>query len=250
MAALAVVASCSTTVKTDTASSSTTTGARDATTVVETTAPPTTVAPLTKADLERLLPVASDVGAGYEMIDESDSGSDSGDGEFDKVMADACPSLVDLIGAPENNSDSPDKAERSFSTEDGRTVSVELDPDLTDAKVTSAAEMRKVVDAVNSCDNLKFSNNGVDFTMSLTMRTDKTFGDFGGILELSVHGESAQLPKPLDLNGVVRMFVSHGVGVTVSAMGGVDTETFDAVPADSDAVETIAKQITDALGDI
>ena len=245
VAALLLVASCSTSTSNGKANgqpdSSTTAAAGATTTAAATTeAPSTTVATtVTKTDLDRLLPLASDLGTDYKIDDSTDSSDD--DSAFDDAVEKACPALSDVLGNADD--DDANDAKRDFTTEDGRSISVSLTPDISTGSVKSKSDLEAMVDGVSDCKDISFTSDNIDFTMKLTMRTDDSFGDFGSVMDFQATGKSPQIPGAIEIDGMARMFAVGKIGASIFASSGLDQSTLEKIPLDDDVVASVTKQL-------
>lgn len=247
VAALALVASCTKSVSTTTNSTvSTSTVASTGTTTAPSTTPSTAVT-LTEADLEALLPTVADVGSGYRIAVDDDSGDDE-ESEMDDAMEQACPAFAAL--ADSDADDAPD-AERSFEAvaDDGRSIDVNLSGDLSTSTVPDRASMQQAIDAINACDTIETTSEGIHFTGTLSIRADDSHGDFGAVLEMKWVGEHEQLPGPIRLDAVMYLVAVGDVGMTVAAFGGTEPDTFASIPPDADVAEKLVGRLEVALHD-
>lgn len=230
-----------------TTSSTATTLATSTSAQAATTTPPTSAAPetslVTAADLADLLPSAEDIGPDYRIDTESDDDDDS-----DKTFEKACPEVAELMKM-DTDSDSSD-IERNFTTDDDRSVGVSISKAIDTTPVANEEKLAKMVDAVNKCGVVHETQNGTDLTVTMSMDKDGSFGDFGGVLTIKMHAESPMLPAPMDIEGKIRVFAVGNVGVMISAIGGVDSDTGVSVPADYDVIATQATRLEQGIADL
>lgn len=255
---LVLLASCSTSTG---AGKSTTKGSTiDASTTVAETrvseTPTTTIASVTAADLETLLPSASDVGADYR-VDDSKDDSDSSDDQMDSAVKKACPEMVDVLegmggkfAEKSHDADRPD-ADRKFVTDDDRQIEVELK--VTDpSKAVTKAKIAQLVAAAHKCKtfDVPMSDIGGKASVTLGVHADDTYGELGMVVTLRMVMTGKMFPKSITMNGTMQMFESHGIGVTVSAFDGLDTSTLETVPGDLDIVARLARDLDGRIPDL
>jgi len=215
-----------------TAKKTTTTAAEKSTTTAANDDRPTT------ADLEAILPAASDLGAGWTV----DTSTDDSSSAQDKAMDEQCPALKDL--GTTNDVADKNKAKRSFTNAAGEQVAVSLS---NDADKVDQAELATKIEAVNSCGPITTTSDGVKTTIQLQAKANDTYGDFGVQMQANVTLESEQLPQPVELNLYGLMFRSGNVGVSITGFDGLDQSTLKVTPVDTDTLVTQAEAMESAV---
>lgn len=252
VAAFAVVfAGCGTSVPvtrtgSSTSAASVTTARSKGTSVTQTTSVTKTTkaaSSITVADLEKLLPTAAQVGPDYR-VDSSNDGNGDEDVAMSDAMDKACPDAGALLDA--QNNDGP-TADRSFTTDDSRSVEVQFEPGNSDMSgIGNEAELDKLVAALNSCKTISYTDkDGLHFELTLKAKKDSSFGDIGIVMDMDMMLSGDLLPKEVPFSAHFRIFQQGAVTVTVSASSGLDQATLEAVPADVDVLETLSKKADD-----
>lgn len=248
VATLLVTASCSKSVS----SSSDTTAPGSTTATTATTAAAatsTTVAATDEIDadaLEAILPTAADIGSDFREVDDDEDEDD--DGSFSAAIDESCPALGELVDDDEDGDEGG--VGRDFEATDGRSFTVDLKPGVSESNVPDEAALREVVDAVNDCDRIEFSSDGIDFAVGLAMELDDAVGDGGVVYAMHVIAGPPEQPEAMEFSAYARMFVLDDIRVVVSAMGSVDRSTLETIPADEDLVESISGQLETDLADL
>lgn len=254
--AVALATSCGASVSTK-ATSTTRASGDGATTTKPTTAPATTKpsTSVTVNDLKALLPSASDIGSDYREVpnDKSDD-NDSQDKQMDDAMEKACPEAAAFMNSMDKASGP--SADRSFKTDDGRQVKVELTPQDSAKSATPVITkqmVNEVVDAINACTTISVDvEGGIHLKMDLDAMVDKEVGDYGMALRMKAEMTGAILPGPVEMKLGVRMFQVGPVTAAVTVMSGIDDKTLTAVPGDFDLLSTLPptldKDIAELVG--
>lgn len=221
-----------------------------------TTAPPTSTRALDAADLEKLLPTAAEIGPGY-VIDPS-GGEDAGgasDQQWDQAMRDACPDLYELSSdfsqmftvAYRRN---PTTAGRSFLDIYERKVAVELS-DGGDFVLTKDL-LDRMIAAMNSCKVIRVTDadTGSEMSMEVRANPDTRFGDLGMVTKLDIEVSGPRLPRPVRLNGHVRMFQVGDTAVSITTVDGFDPKTLRTVAVDFLLPSRLAERLEGDIEDL
>lgn len=187
---------------------------------------------LTPAQLKTLLPPASDVGSGYKISPPDNSNNK----KIDAAMSKACPDAEKLGGTGNDSTD----IERDYDGPDNKSFEVSFDPD---AKSYSNSELSNLVDAVNKCKAITYTDSGQDVSIHIHAANDGTYGDQGITLQLDLTLTSSQISKPIHVTAGGVSYRLGKVGVTVEATDGIDENTLASVPRDSATVATLAASL-------
>jgi hypothetical protein len=253
VAALSTVAlvGCGTSVPNSTGSSTTasSTSKRPGdTTAAPTTAPSSTAgsSSVTVGDLEELLPTAAQVGADYTVDASTDDGNDPA---MDAALKKSCPKAASLMN--DMSHDKP-SADRTFKTDDDRSFEVELKPDSTLLdKVNDGVQLDEYISAINDCDVISYTDSdGVHYEVEFQVQKDTEFGDLGIMMKMRVKASGGPIPKPVEFEGGFRKFLVGDVGVSVSATSGIDSATFESVPADYELIDPMSKRLEGDVGEL
>ncbi|WP_426573371.1 hypothetical protein [Aquihabitans sp. McL0605] len=196
-------------------------------------------APVSKADLESILPTADDIGPAYTVKepDHEQGGTTTttvAEDPADAALAKACPEAAKLGLMDDEVND--DEVAREFSTQDGRGIEITLDPTPTGM---SDAAVDDIVEALNSCDTITYTDpDSGKVSMDLSAERLADIGEYGVDVSLKASFELFEVPVALEFHGY--LFVVNGVGVTVTASSGLDQSTFETVPADTDRLEPLS----------
>lgn len=202
-------------------------------------------ATVTSEQLEAILPSAEDIGPDYR-VKETTSATDPAEttttspDEADpsqKAFEEACPKAkeLDLLNDEENL----DEVTREFTTEDDRGIEVALDPtpDGFDEKTLDA-----IIEAFNDCGTVTFTDETMgDVSMDLSAKRLEGHGDLGAEVTFVTDFALFEIPVTLEFHGY--LFVVDGVGVSVTASGGLDSDTFESVPGDSDLLAPLSDEM-------
>ena len=198
----------------------------------------------TLAELQAILPKASDIGTGYTL--QGDDSSDDSSDETDKQLEEACPGISKLEFLGQGQSDGS-TATANFATEDDREVDVELDPTPTHL---TADNVDQIVSTLDGCKDVKVSDDSSGFSiqMSISARREDGYGDFGMRMDMQATVSAMGLEIPLTFAG--HAFSVDGVGVYVSATSGVDDSGNDIrpIPYDADILDSVSSLMEDRVG--
>jgi hypothetical protein len=216
----------------------------------------TTAAPpaFTSEDLEAILPAASDIGPDYTLEESSDDESggaaeDEDDDEAttgadeedpsDKAFEEACPKAQELDLMDDEADENDDEVSVEFSTPRDQGIEVALDP--TPGEMDEA-KLEELIEAFNDCGTIEYEDPDTG-TISMTLSAEplEDVGDFGADVSLRASLELFGVPIEIDFRGY--LFVVDGVGVTVTASGGIDSGTFEATPGEADLLPGLAAEM-------
>lgn len=194
----------------------------------------------TSEELEAILPAASDIGTGWTEDD-----SDDDDGDEDTSFEDQCPEVADL-GLDED--DDSDEVDQSFTDTDERQLEVTLKPS---AETVDDEELAAFVDAINGCGTITDTDDeGITTSFDLEAMTDGDYGEQGIRLQADVTISGEGLPKELTLTLYGLLWREGTVGVQVVAFDGIDDNTFEAVPFDTDVLVGVADDLDAQVQDL
>lgn len=244
LGAVAVVAACLSSCSASVGGTSTGTSARPPAGQGTTTAPAAGNGKggsgVTLDQLAQILPTSADVGAGYSIDTTDDSGGGGpSDADIEAAMKKACPDAESLFA--QSSTDNGTSADRTFTTDDNRTIDVSYDTSASDPQgINTAAEIEKLVDAINACDTVEVTSDEFSMAMDLRARSDDTYGDRGMVLDIHAKLSGAQLPSGLFVDMRYRIFQVGDVDVAINATSGIDQDTLEVVPADSDIQDRLS----------
>jgi hypothetical protein len=211
------------------------------TTASPSSAPSTTAgsSSVTVDDLAELLPTAAQVGADYRVDPSTDDGDDP---DMDAALKKSCPKAASLMN---DTSGREPSADRTFKTDDDRSFEVELKPDSTLLdKVNDGVQLDEYISAINDCDVISYTDSDdVHYEVEFEVQKDTEFGDLGIKMQMRVKASGGPIPKPVEFEGGFRKFLVGDVGVSVSATSGLDSATFEPVPADYDLIDPMSEQL-------
>lgn len=198
----------------------------------------------TTAQLEKILPAATDVGPRYSLDPSSGSTSGNASTSPDPVFAQACPEAAALdIGG--TGADNTDQAKASFSTDDDRSIEVALDPTPVGLQ---PKDMGKIIDAFNACKDIEITEQGTPMTMSMAAKELSGHGDGGMDLTMKLAFTVMNNPITIEFHGYI--FSVDGVGVSVLATSGLDPSTAKVQPADDGRLDPLAKLMEQRVKDL
>lgn len=241
------LSACSTSGQNTTAdpATSTTTTALTATTTSEPDGPGPTIEAtpdpkkVTVADLEALLPTASEVGGTYEV--EGDDGDD-GDAATEQAVEKACPGIYELFDDTANAA-----AEVSMEDADQRGFEVRLSPTPRIDEDT----VDEQIDAINRCDTITLTDeNGSDLSMDLSARRTDDFGDLAVTFSADLSIDNDALRAPLTIRLAQRSFVVGPVSVNVNITDGLDEATLENLPGDVDLLDEYSTEMETRVTDL
>lgn len=222
--------------------SSSTTAAKASTTVAgktTTTEKKAKDAKVTTEDLDAILPTAATLGSGWQVDTNSDDASDEGD----KAIEFQCPSAAALV----NPDDKADTAKAAFIDDSGRQIEVRLSPS---AEPLSSAEITQLVTAINECQDVNVtSDDGTVTTFSFQAAADDQYGDQGVHIQADVSLTAPGAEAPIKLTYYGLKFRNDTVGVSISAIDGVDADG-TVTPADTDLLVQLATSLDDQVNEL
>jgi hypothetical protein len=196
---------------------------------------------LSRAEVETVMPTATDLGEGWTPGDVDESGEDAG-----PAFEDQCPELARLGGTLTEDDDGTD-IEAAFEHTDARQIEITLNPD---AREVSDEEVDELVEAVNACGELTFTDDaGFETTAALTAEPTGAYGDQGVRLSVAAEISGAGLPQPVALNIDAHTYRRGNVGVEVLVTDGI-TEDLQVTPSDIDQLDSLAARIDTDLEEL
>ena len=107
----------------------------------------------------------------------------------------------------------------------------------------SRGDLKKVVDAVNKCGELTINAQGQQGSVKFDAALDDSLGDLGITLTSDVRVTVSQLPNPIEIKSVGYLYEVGGVGVSVTASGGLDVTTGASTPPNATKAQALAKSL-------
>lgn len=228
-------------------------------------APTTTAAPSTSrasggsgaeptpAELAAILPVAIDLGEGWVEQPAPEAGTDDRS-TVDPVVAAQCPALEALLdGDDEKGDDGGDPVIRAFTDDWGRLIGFELDPA---APARSDAELEEAVDATNACGPIVVDDVPVSDTDRATTTyrfqaaIDPDHGEQAVKLQAEVSTLLASEDEPALATLYLLVFRTGSVGVTISALDGLDLESLEITRTDMDLLTGLSDRLEASVDDL
>lgn len=202
--------------------------------------------------LEEILPTAAEVGAGYRL-DDSDDVGDADDADDDGMFGDdavdeACPALAELMGTTEED-DAP-QADRSFVDDRDRNLAVSLTADISSSQVPTPERLDEVLAGVEECGPIPVDFDGLDGTVEVQALRDDSLGDHGMAMMVRMRADDAQLPVPIEIEFIVRLFVVGNLGGSVASIGSLDERTLEPIPVDTATVDRVAELVADRMAGV
>ncbi len=194
---------------------------------------------VTRSDLEALLPAPSQVGSDY-TVDTSSSDSSSSSGSSDSLEADAEKQCPELAALSSNQVPDSSKAIRSYTAADSSSIEVSLNPK---ARQLSDRELDKDIEAINACGEIDITVKGQDEKIRFSVKRDGSRGDQSIRIDVTIKLAIAQLNKAFTVKFVGFGYRIGGVGVTVSALGGIDEQTLEVAPPDEKTAASLADEL-------
>lgn len=199
---------------------------------------------ITTAQLEKVLPTAEEVGPDYTLDPAGDDTSGNSEATNDPAFEKACPEAAALdIGG--TGAENDDEAKASFSADDDRGIEVSLDPTPVGME---PKDMAKVIDALNSCEDVELTEQGTKMTMSMAAKELSGHGDGGIDLTMGLTFTLLGAPLRIEFHGYI--FTVDGVGVAVLATSGIDPDTMQVKPADDDLLGPLADLMEKRVKDL
>lgn len=196
---------------------------------------------LTEAQRTDALLTEGDVGGGY-IETSGDDEDDDGQPEADGACRDTLDELEAEGAGPFSRADlPPGAAERGF--EDEATGST-IDHDIAPAVDVIDIYERFVAD----CDELTFDDGDGTATFSIDERDAPDVGDDAIALDITVSAEAEGFS--FEVEGVVVAWTRDGNDSVIAYLGGIDDETFAAVPIDEDLLDEIVATADDKLAEV
>lgn len=188
-------------------------------------------------DLEAIMPEAEEIGPDYRSDSDVEEGYDE-PSETDDALAEACPEAARFLA---EDGDDDDAVERLFETDDGRQVEIRLDP--TPNTNFDVDRIDEVVEAVNACETIDLSSDGLQLAMELGAERNDDNGDRGVQLAITATMDHADFPAPITLTGTGHSFLVGDVAVSLMVFDGVDEDAMAAVPGDHDLLTGLADRL-------
>lgn len=197
---------------------------------------------VTAAELEGVMPTATDLGEGWTPMDIDEAEDDADDQSFE----DQCPELARL-GDDEDTDDGESEVEAAFEHTDGRQIEITLDPD---AREITDEEVDELVEAIGACGELTFTDDdGFETLATLTAETTGAYGDQGVRLSVAAEVSGPGLPQPVTINLDGHLYRRGNVGVEVQVADGVDDD-LRVTPSDLDQLDSLAARIDTDLEEL
>lgn len=196
-----------------------------------------------EADLEAALPTVDDLGDGWSEAPDDDDDDDS---DTDDTLDEQCPEVAALDF---DEDDADDEVSRSFEDADDSQFDVAFSPAV---REFDEDQITEYVDAINSCGEVTVEEDGVTTTIAFEASVDDTYGDVGMRIQGDVLLTGDELPGDITLTIYGLIWRQGSVGVEVTIQDGIDPDTFEAIPADTDLAlsiaDLVAPRITDLVG--
>ncbi len=224
--------SCTANVDLSTSGTTTPSGSTDGTDTTSSAPDTTTRKRLSLSDLEDLLPAANDIGEDYTQ-DPAKEEDDGADDPFVAELEKSCPEYAAL--EQEDDADK-DEVQRVFSTDDDRSMSVELS--FARNATPNLDELEELLASIKKCDEVKFSEDGFDYKVELSAKRDDRFGDAAAALEMHITMTGDEIPKAIEFETTIYSAQVGGLALTVSATSGL-TSKQAVIPADIDVLKDV-----------
>jgi hypothetical protein len=194
---------------------------------------------LSKAELRKALPNATQVGAGYKV--DSSNSDNSSDPKSDAAFAKACPEVKEL--GLNNKKDDKKDIKADFIAKDGRSITTSFD--LT-PKNLEKNKLDTVIGAINKCDTVRYASaDGTKVEIDLSAKRDDSHGDAGLRFKLQARGDVQGKKFSVDSEGLI--FTLDGIGVQVMTQGSVDQTDLSSIPPDTGKIDDLAKTMVDGV---
>lgn len=211
--------------------------------------------PPTADELRAILPTGADVGEEWEQRPD---GGTRDQRAVDPVVEAQCPALGVLLGdeaeAPdEEQDDDAGIVTRAFVDDVGRLISFQLDPD---APARSDAELEDAVDAMNACGPIVVEDAAVsdEDRATTTFRFQASIDPDHGEQAVKLQAEVATLLPGEDDPAVPTLYIlvfrTGSVGVTISALDGLDLETLVVTRTDMELLTGLSDRLEVAVDDL
>lgn len=217
------------------AATTTTDGGASPTTEAEDPDPGTV---LSVEDLEAVLPEADEIGFGFDEVPGGDGESDS---TASDAMSETCPETAEFL---DEDDDGDDTASRVFAAADGRSFTVDLNPEPEDVDADYIAGM---IDAVNGCGEFSFTaSNGAEYTVVMSAERADEVGDMGVRIQQDITLVHPSLPEPVSFSQANWNFIDRTVGVELFSADGIANDG-TVTPADHEILADVGLMISTEL---
>lgn len=205
---------------------------------------------VTSKQLEKILPVAADIGEGYEVSDTTrpgasttttPGGSTTAPDPMEAEMKKQCPKAAELDFLDDTDTTN-DEVGVEFKNAKDQGIEVSLDPT---AGPINEENIDQVIEAFNDCGTLNVTDPDMgEMEMKLSAKPLEV-GDFGADITLNAKLDLFGVPVTLDFHGYI--FSVDGVTVSVTAISGLDSTSMEPTPLDDERLPDLAAEMEDRV---